>query len=90
MRKFKNLLVWFVLLVLFNNVFAQQTQNQWGFFNPTTQYRPAVPGPEPLAQDSLLIWIKNFINWVLWLLALIALGVFAMVMISDGYSSWWW
>jgi len=79
MRKvkiFKKLGLGILLMVLFNFVFAQQGQpTQGGFFSPDTKYRPDVPWPQSLAQDSLLVWIKNFINWVLGLLALLALGV---------------
>jgi len=62
------------------NVFAEDSNwgpaASYGFSNQNTSYNPNVPGAsEGLKNDSLLVAVKKFVNWVLWLLALIALGV---------------
>jgi len=74
-KMFKTFGLGIILLSLFNVVSAQQSQAQGWFFNPTTQYKPNVPGPENLAGEGLLLGIKNFINYVLGLLAVIALVI---------------
>jgi hypothetical protein len=68
--------VWIIVLLFDAFSFAQQVSSQGSsFFSPNTQYRPNVPGPENLAGEGLLFGIKSFINYVLELLAIIALVV---------------
>lgn len=51
---------------------AQTTVPGW-FDNQDTSYNPNVPNSATLTGDSLLDGVKNFINWMLGILALIAL-----------------
>jgi len=68
----------------------------WWWMDQDTQYNPDVAGKWNLQQDSLIDTIRTAINWVLWILSLIALalclwGGFQM-MTSGGdskkYESW--
>jgi hypothetical protein len=49
---------------------------QWGWSSQSTQYNPQLPwSTEGLKWEWLLASIQRFINYILWFLALIALGV---------------
>lgn len=61
--------------VMIGNVFAGTT-TPGGFGQQNSQYNPDVPGAQGgLQGDSLILTIKNGINWLLGLLGLIALIV---------------
>lgn len=63
-------------VVLMGNVLAVSTTTPGGFNNQNSTYNPDVPGAQGgLAGDSLILTIKNGINWLLGLLGLIALIV---------------
>lgn len=63
-------------VVLVGNVLAVSTTTPGGFSNQNSTYNPDVPGASGgLAGDSLILTIKNGINWLLGLLGLIALIV---------------
>ncbi len=63
-------------VVLIGNVLAVSTTTPGGFNNQNSTYNPDVPGAQGgLAGDSLILTIKNGINWLLGLLGLIALIV---------------
>ena len=63
-------------VVLVGNVLAVSTSTPGGFGNQNSTYNPDVPGASGgLAGDSLILTIKNGINWLLGLLGLIALIV---------------
>ncbi len=47
----------------------------WGWDNQNVNYNPNVVGSEALANDNLITSVKTFINWVIGLLALIALAI---------------
>ena len=48
----------------------------WGFWQMDTQYNPSVPGSNEWAQnDRLINVVKTAINWVLWMLSLVALAL---------------
>ncbi len=50
-------------------------QVEWGWSNPDLKYNPDVIGSTSMQNDSLITTIKSFVNWVLTILALIALIV---------------
>lgn len=63
-------------VVLVGNVLAVSTSTPGGFNNQNSTYNPDVPGASGgLAGDSLILTVKNGINWLLGLLGLIALIV---------------
>ena len=62
--------------VMMGNVLAVSTTTPGGFNNQNPTYNPDVPGAQQgLQGDSLILTIKNGINWLLGLLGLIALVV---------------
>ncbi len=63
-------------IVMVGNVLAVSTTAPGGFNTQNSQYNPDVPGAQGgLAGDSLIITIKNGINYLLGFLGLIALIV---------------
>lgn len=96
MKKMFSLIIggflWFVVFSLS----LVNAQSAWWFTNQNTSYNPDTPMSWSLAQDKLIFVIKDVINRILWLLALIALvillwGGFQMVTAAgdDGkYKKW--
>ena len=68
----------------------------WQGQNSNTDYNPSVAGSTKLQNDSLINVIKTAINWVLWMLSLVALAIalyaWFLMMTSGGdekkYSKW--
>jgi hypothetical protein len=63
------------LVVLSFGSLLVSAQVDQGFGNQNTQYNPDVPGAESLQGGKLIEVIKSFINWMLGILALIALVI---------------
>ena len=76
MKKLAFKVVWlFGLVVLSFGSLLVSAQVDQGFGNQNTQYNPDVPGAESLQGGKLIEVIKSFINWMLGILALIALVI---------------
>lgn len=84
MKKLAFKVVWlFGLVVLSFGSLLVSAQVDQGFGSVDTSYQPNVPGAtEWLQKDKLIDVIKNFINWMLGILALIAL----VILIRGGFQ----
>lgn len=84
MKKLAFKVVWlFGLVVLSFGSLLVSAQVDQGFGSVDTSYQPNVPGAtEWLKEDKLIDVIKNFINWMLGILALIAL----VILIRGGFQ----
>lgn len=63
-----------LVVISFGSLLTSAQVNQ-GFGAQNTQYNPDVPGSTALQQGKLIDVIKSFINWMLGILALIALVI---------------
>lgn len=92
---------WLMSLMVIAPTFAQNTATQWGDFTTQTNSAQWIAVKWAWTQSGaegwgLIKWVKNLINWVLWLLALVALCVllyagFQMVTAAGDakqYDSW--
>ncbi len=68
------------LILFLSNVFAQQGSTNPDPFGTRTDFNPNIPGAQGLQWEGLLTSIQKGINWILWILAFIALIVLL----------WWW
>ena len=84
------------LILFISNVFAQQGTTNPDPFGTRTEYNPNVPWAQGLQGEGLLASIQKGINWILGILAFIALIVllwwgFQMVTAAgseDRYKKW--